>query len=388
MAAPPILPPPLDVAALRARLERRFRVYDVQSDENVVAFFVDRDRATMEREFEELKAELKAEGFVPILKYQGGEHAIYVLRTPPRRHRGWKLNLVLFLATLATTTLAGAVEAFSYYAHDWDVSSHTQAEYFAAVFTAKYIGLGFLTFALPLMLILTIHEMGHFVMTRRHGMEATLPFFIPVPPLIGLNIGTFGAFIAMREPMPNRKALFDIGASGPIAGFLVAVPVLLIGFALTASDHFVLTTEALKNTINIGTPLLYDLLAQPFHLPTNVLTHPTAFAGWVGLFVTAINLLPAGQLDGGHIASAMFGDRAKYASYASVVGLLGLGFAPYVGLPGSENWIFFGILIFLLGVRHPPTLNAVSTLDVKRMAIGWATFAIGVLCFTLIPVSG
>jgi hypothetical protein len=384
------MPAPLDVPALRARLEQRFRVYDVQSDEHVVAFYVDApDRAQLERDFETLKHELRAEGLVPLLKYQGGEHAIYILRSPPRRPKGWKLNLVLFLATVVTTTLAGAVEAFGYFQRDYDIAHHTSAQYYAAMFQPWNLFLGFVTFALPLLLILGIHEMGHYVMTKRHGMEASLPYFIPVPPLIGLNIGTFGAFISMREPMPNRKALFDIGAAGPIAGFVVAVPVLLIGLWQMAL-HPVIVPATGGGTFQLGTPLLYDLLAWPFHLPDNVLTHPTAYAGWVGLFVTAINMLPAGQLDGGHIASAMFGDRARYASYAAVVGLLGLGLAPMLGYPqyGYDGWLFFAMLIGLLGVRHPPTLNAVSTLDAKRRLIGWATFLMGALCFTLIPVSG
>jgi len=385
VATPPVALPTLDIPSLRARLERSFRVYDVQSDEHVVAFYVDAPRATLETEFEAIKKELREQGLVPLLKYQGGEHAIYILRSPHRVKRGYKLNVILFLATLATTTLAGAVEAFSYYHHDYDVSAVTQTQYLGAMFTWESIGLGFLTFALPLMLILGIHEMGHYVMTRRRGMEASLPYFIPVPPFLGLNIGTFGAFISMREPMPNRKALFDIGAAGPIAGFIVAVPVLIIGLFMMALHPVLLASDA-KGTISIGTPLLYDLLAYPFHMPSNVLTHPTAFAGWVGLFVTAINMLPAGQLDGGHIASAMFGERAKYASYAAVVGLLGMGIAPMLGYPGYDGWLFFALLIGLLGVRHPPTLNGVSTLDTKRQVVGWATFLIGALCFTLIPV--
>jgi Zn-dependent protease len=377
----------LDVGAIRSRVEQRFRVYDVQGDDNVLAFFVHAEHGTLESDFESLKRDLRAEGLLPLLKYQGGEHAIYVVRNPTRARRGWKLNAALFAATLLTTTLAGAFSAFSYYHHDFDTSNVTELQYIQQVFSLGTLWLGFLTFALPLMAILTIHEMGHYVMTKRHGMDASLPFFIPVPPFIGLNIGTFGAFIGMREPMPNRKALFDIGAAGPIAGFFVAVPVLLIGLALMAA-HPVLVSAHETGSVTIGTPILYDLLAAPFHLPENALTHPTAFAGWVGLFVTAINLLPAGQLDGGHIASAMFGERARFASYAAVVGLLGLGVSSMLGFPGYQGWIFFALLIGFLGVRHPPTLDGVSGIDTKRLVIGWATFVMGVLCFTLVPVSG
>lgn len=384
--AAPASPPVLDIAALRLRLETKFRVYDVQSDEHVVAFYVDAPKETLERDFEELKRELRAEGLIPLLKYQGGEHAIYILRSPQRVKRGYKLNLVLFLLTVATTTLAGAMQAYSYYGPQ-DLSEITQSEALRQMVAVPMLGLGFLTFALPLLLILGIHEMGHYVMTRRHGMEASLPFFIPVPPLGFTPIGTFGAFIAMREPMPNKKALFDIGAAGPIAGFVIAVPVVLLGLYLTGYYGVLASTSDSGGTV-IGTPLLFDALALPFNIPDNVVLHPTAFAGWVGLFVTAINMLPAGQLDGGHIASAMFGDRARYASYGAVAALFAVGIAPMFGFPGSESWLFFAILIGLLGIRHPPTLNAVSSLDGTRMLIGWGTFVMGALCFTLIPFPG
>lgn len=380
-------PPVLDVASLRAQIERKFRVYDVQTDEHVVAFYVDAVRETLESDFHQLKQELKAQGLVPLLKYQGGEHAIYVLRTPQRRRRSWKLNLALFLATLVTTTLAGAFSAYLYYHEGAALADMTRADYFAAVFAPANLALGFLTFALPLMAILTIHELGHYVLARKHGMEASLPFFIPVPPIIGLNIGTFGAFISMREPMPNRKALFDVGAAGPIAGFLVAVPVLLVGLTLMYLSP--VTVDSTSDTsVSLGTPLLWDLLAMPFNLPENVLTHPTAFAGWVGLFVTAINLLPAGQLDGGHVASAMFGEKARFASYAAVGALLTLGILPLFtdGRFGYDGWLFFAVLIGFLGIRHPPTLDGVSGIDGKRMLLGWATFAMGILCFTLVPI--
>lgn len=389
----------LDLPQIRARIERRFRIYDVQAEEHVLAFFIDAPAETLENEFDDLKRELKPDGLIPVLKYQGGEHSIYVLRNPIRTKRGWKVNLALFIATLVTTTLAGAFTAFEYYNQDWSKGEHFRNEYFAAVLAPESILLGFITFALPLMLILTVHEFGHFIAAKRHGMEASLPYFIPVPPFLGLNIGTFGAFISMREPMPNRKALFDIGAAGPIAGFLVAIPVLLVGFVLMQTNPVLVDAGATEETVSLGTPLLWMLLSLPFDFAENSFTHPTAFAGWVGLFVTAINLLPAGQLDGGHIAAAMFGERARYASYAAVIGLIGLGLAPLLApiglpwggeytLPGYDGWLFFALLIGFLGVRHPPTLNAVSTLDRKRVLIGWATFAIGVMCFTLVPISG
>lgn len=405
--AGPIPPLAFDVPALRARVERRFRVYDVQQDEHVVAFFVDvrsgsedadaRTRAssgpqaTIETEFAALKAELKEEGLVPLLKYQGGEHSIYVLRTPYRaKKRTWKLNLVLFLITIATTTTAGSFAAYHYFAGSGGFSDLTEMDYIRQALSAQYLFLGFLTFALPLMTILTVHEFGHYIAARRHGMDATLPYFIPVPPppIFPTLLGTFGAFIQMREPMPNRKALFDIGVAGPLAGLAIAIPVLLIGFALMAAAPVQVTDT--DDTLTLGTPLLYSALSWPFGFDdSNILTHPVAYAGWWGIFLTAFNLLPAGQLDGGHVAAAMFGERARYASYSVVVLLLALSFVPgFFGYPNSSGWILPAILVALLGLRHPPTLDGVSKLDSRRTWIGWGAFALGVLCFTPIPLSG
>lgn len=382
--------PTLDVASLRSRVEQRFRVYDVQSDEHVVAFFVDAPRETLETDFDALKRELKPDGLLPLLKYQGGEHAIYVLRSPTRTKRGWTINLVLFLLTVVSTTLVGSASGMFYYGTGGSLAEITQQEYYVQIFQPANLLTGFLVFSLPLLGILAVHEFGHYHFARKHGVDASLPFFLPVPPLLGISaieIGTFGAFISMREPMPNRKALFDIGVAGPLAGLAIAIPVLLIGFALSAASAVTVPADG-DSTITLGTPLLFDWLEIPFGLDDNVLIHPVAYAGWVGLLVTSINLLPAGQLDGGHMAAAMFGERARYTSYAAVLGLFAIGIAPFFGFPGFQGWLLFAVLIGFLGIRHPPTLDGVSGIDQKRMIIGWATFALGILCFTLVPVPG
>jgi len=224
------------------------------------------------------------------------------------------------------------------------------------------------------MFILGVHEMGHYLMARRYGMNASLPYFIPAPPPI--IFGTFGAFISIRDPMPNRRALFDIGIAGPLSGFVAAIPVVMIGLYLTTGD--VDDVGRSGDYILLHLPLLYVLL-QHLVPPSGTLLHPTAFAGWVGLLVTAMNLLPAGQLDGGHIARAFLRDRAKYAAYGSIAVLLLLGLA----FPG---WIVFAFLIFFLGVRHPPPLDDVTTLDGKRKAMGAVVVLVMVLSFVPIPM--
>lgn len=386
------------VAELRTIVERHFPVYDVQFDENVAAFFVNVDAASLEPSFDALRSELKPEGLVPILRFQGAEHQIYVVHRQERKFRSNVVNLVLFLATWLTTTFAGASHWFFYTHTDLDVATVTRSEFLARMYLdPTNWAMGFVFFALPLMFILGVHEMGHYYYTRRHGMQASLPFFIPFPGG-SPDIGTLGAFISMREPIPHRKALLDIGASGPLAGFVVAIPVLILGFFLMKMDP-VNVELGREGVVTIGTPLLYNLLATPFGFTDSQFIHPTAFAGWVGLFVTAINLLPAGQLDGGHIATAMFGDRARWLSYGTVVLLTILGFGipafaipgtglEFGGLAGYSGWIIFAILVLFLGATHPPTLNSVSPLDGQRWIVGLVTFSLIILCFTPVPLSG
>ncbi len=376
----------LGIDQLQRIVEQRFQVYDVRADDQAVAFYiqVDAPGEALGRAFEKLRKDLKPRGLVPLLKYEGGEHTIYVLEKPTRNHRSNTTNLVLFILTWITTTLAGMLTWFSYANPNLDIHGMTSMDYMAAVFSPGNALWGFLTFALPLMLILGIHEMGHYVMTKRHGMEASLPFFIPLPPVMAVNIGTLGAFISMREPIPNRKALLDIGVAGPIAGFVVTVPVLLVGLFLMWLDP--VTAAPGGELIGIGTPLLYDALAYPFNIPENAVIHPTAFAGWVGLFVTAINLLPAGQLDGGHMASALMADRAHILSYLTVGLLVALGLGiPQLGIEGFGSWLLFALLIAVLGIRHPPTLDNVTELDARRRMVGFATFAIFIFSFTPVP---
>jgi Zn-dependent protease len=222
------------------------------------------------------------------------------------------------------------------------------------------------------MLILGTHELSHYYMSKRHGVAASLPFFIPsFPP-----IGTFGAFISMRDPIPNRKALIDIGLAGPIGGILIAIPVTLIGLYLTALDPHTIAVIPDGGMIRINTSILFDLLQRMVPIPGDSQIHPMAFAGWVGILVTAINLLPAGQLDGGHVARGLLGNNAKYLSYGVIAALLVMGMF-YTG------WLIFGFLILLLGLRHPAPLNDLSPIGGHRKIIG--VFAIVLLLITFTP---
>ncbi|MGQ0535534.1 MAG: site-2 protease family protein [Methanobacteriota archaeon] len=383
--AGPAFVDPLTLDAVRPVVERRFRVYDTRADEHVLLFYVQLSSADLEGDFGRLKTELQERGLVPILRYEGGEHAIFVVRKPYLTERGRGVNVALFLLTVLTTVMAGILAYYPYANPGADMAEASLGSIFAP---ANWFW-GFLYFSLPLLVILGIHELGHYVWARRHRIAASLPFFIPLPPIFGVNIGTMGAFISMREPMPGRKALLDVGAAGPIAGFVVAIPITVIGLFLMAADPVLIPdTEGLNF---LGTPLLYDLLARGFDFAENQIIHPTAFAGWVGLLVTGINLLPAGQLDGGHIAAALFGDRAKYLSYAAVFALVILGFGlpaygPFPGFAGYGGWILMALLVAFMGVQHPPTLNNVTGIDGKRRLVGLVCLVILVLTFTPAPI--
>ena len=278
--------------------------------------------------------------------------------TDTRRDRvNLPLHIALFGATLVTTSMAGAFQ----------LGANPLSDPASII-----VGL---PFSCTLMAILLCHEMGHYLVARSHGVQASLPYFIPGPPFL---IGTFGAFIRMRAPTANRQVLFDVGAAGPWAGVVVAVPAVIIGLQFSQ----VSTTIQTGTGLIFGDSLLFSLLAWlSLGVSVNQVTivpHPIALAGWVGLFVTFINLLPVGQLDGGHISYALFGRYQKWISRGFLVVILFLGFQ---GWPG---WFFWAVMLSFLGVDHPPTWDHFSTLDPRRQVGGWLTLLL--LAITFIPV--
>lgn len=269
------------------------------------------------------------------------------------------VHLILFVATLATTTIAGALNA--------NVPWEELDERWAAG----------LPFSLSLMGILLCHEMGHYLCARAHGVRATLPFFLPAPPWPFL-IGTFGAFIRLRSLPPSRRALFDVGAAGPWAGFLVALPVAWVGLELSEIQRVPPTFAGLY----FGDSLLFKglswLVVGPVPYGFDVFLHPVGMAGWFGLFVTGLNLLPIGQLDGGHVIYALFGRGHRYVARGFLLTLLALGFLGWAG------WFLWAILVTVAGIDHPPTTDRETPLDPRRRVAAWATLALFVV--TLVPV--
>jgi Zn-dependent protease len=273
------------------------------------------------------------------------------------------LNLILFILTFITTTIAGAAQR--------GVNLWAEPGQFT-------IGL---PYALALMLILAAHELGHYFAARAHNMKVTLPYFIPVP----FALGTFGAFIQMKSPSDTRRTLFDVGVAGPLAGLVFAVPALLIGLKQSAVVLGFGSDSLLQGGAGVGSSFLFALLAK-FALGTAIteghqlILSPLAFAGWLGLLVTALNLLPIGQLDGGHIAHTLFGGKNSHIiGWVALFSLFLLGLFVWSGL---SIWAI--IVFFIAGTKSVPPLNDVTHLDKIRVAIG--AFAFVLLFLILIPV--
>jgi membrane-associated protease RseP (regulator of RpoE activity) len=232
-----------------------------------------------------------------------------------------------------------------------------------------------LPFAFTLMLILLSHELSHYFASKAHRTEATLPYFIPAPSIIG----TFGAFIKMKSPIISRRALIDIGASGPIVGFVFSVAASIAGLAGSS----VAELDPADGFLSLGDNLLFSALSRLIlGVPPeghDILLHPVAFAGWIGLFVTSLNLIPIGQLDGGHIAYALGGPLHRRISIALVAVLAVLGLSLWPG------WAMWAALMVILGIKHPPVLYWETPLDPRRRLLGWTALIIFVITFTPEP---
>jgi membrane-associated protease RseP (regulator of RpoE activity) len=244
--------------------------------------------------------------------------------------------------------------------------------------TPEKIYLG-LPFSLTLLLILLTHEFSHYFMSRRHNVSATLPYFIPAPTLIG----TFGAVIKMKPPIFDRRALIDIGASGPIGGFAVSIVAAVVGLSYSEVLPVKEIQEA-GGAMSLGNSIIFHFIGNVIMdfdpARYDIILHPVAFAGWVGFLVTSINLLPIGQLDGGHISYALFGERHRLISIGLILLLIVLG------IVYSYIWIIWALLMVVIGYRHPPVVYPQIQLDRKRRAVGWISLVIFILTFTPIPV--
>ena len=288
--------------------------------------------------------------------------------------QGWWLNLLLFALTLLSTTIFGFALARAFSTGEPLNVSLVFAGYERLAHGDTHLWSG-LQFSVPLLLILLAHEFGHYFDCRRWKVDGSLPYFLPSPTLFG----TCGAFIRIRSPIYSRKALFDIGVSGPIAGFVMLVPFLVLG----VSFSHIVPTAANQARFVFGTPLaLRALEALRFpHVPTGYVSlHPVAVAAWAGLLATAINLLPMGQLDGGHILYAVLGERwHRFVTLTFIGVLVVLGFFYWA-------WWVWAVLLFLFGRRHPLVYDQ-TPLSRGRIWLSVAALAMFLLSFSLVPVS-
>lgn len=370
----------MDIDYISAIIGREFPIYRTEIRGDRAAFFINPsyNLETLEKGFDRIRLELVPKGYIPFLTREHGEFLILVGTKPKTHPMGIWANIIMFILTVISTIAAGAVMWAEFISPEKFTSTSGPDPIFIAWSSPANWFNGALFFALPLMLILGIHETGHYLMAKKHKVSSSLPFFIPAPPPIFM-LGTFGAFISMRDPIPNRKALVEIGAAGPIAGFIVALPVTLVGLHLT-NIYDITVVQRTGEVIYLGVPPIFAVLETILPVSEDAALHPTAFAGWVGLFVTFLNLLPAGQLDGGHIARAILGEKSKFLSFMVVAFLFTMGIFFFTG-----TWLLFALLVLFLGLRHPPSLNEFSLLGTKQKLIAAFAGLMFVLCFTPQP---
>ncbi|MEE8401787.1 MAG: site-2 protease family protein [Candidatus Hydrothermarchaeaceae archaeon] len=349
-----------DIELFRLKVESGFHVHDSSVGKGVVAFNVS-PRNSHEESFEAVFKEFEGQDLVPLYKKtsEGFEILIIERKTKKREVRPI-VHFILLILTAITVTMAG---------YEWWADGN--------------IGQSIM-FAASLMGILGIHELGHFFMARRREIDATLPFFIPAPPMI-FPFGTLGAVIFMGSPVKTRNSLLDVGISGPVAGFLVSIPLAIIGLKLStivpistiAEEEYVFTMPLILQFISsyvFSGPLDPNSIIQP---------HPIAMAAWAGFFVTSLNVLPMGQLDGGHIIRGLFPVhfRKIYFGVAVLLASIAVFFV-------SPLWLFWVIFVWIMTrLNHPGPLNDVSELDKKKRIYGaLILLLLLILCFTPAPI--
>jgi membrane-associated protease RseP (regulator of RpoE activity) len=303
------------------------------------------------------------------LQKADGEEGAYFYRPPKQKYT---LNIILFFATLLTTILVGTNYYISFYLGE---KIPKDPELLRRLVSNPLTYLWGLPYALTIMGILFAHEMGHYISSRIHGVDATLPYFIPAPTLIG----TFGAVIRMKSPITSKRALFDIGIAGPLSGFIVAIPAIIYGIKLSRHVPAIPTREG----IYLGEPLIMKIIYKIFYpdAPSEftLLLHPIAFAAWFGILATAFNLFPIGQLDGGHILYSVIGRKTEILGKIFVLILIAMGFIFW------EGWLIWAGIIIILGTKHPPVYED-EPLDGKRKFLAIIALLMFVLSFTPVPI--
>lgn len=296
---------------------------------------------------------------------------------PGEKSKGLWFNLALFLLTIFSTFVVGLSWSASFeLAEDLAILPASEIEFNLWANPQVFLLSGL--YVIVLMTILVGHELGHYLTCRRYRLEATLPYFIPAPTLVG----TLGAFIRIRSPITRKSQLFDIGLAGPLTGFSLSLPALVYGMA----NSKMVPSLPQEGTIYFGEPLLLKaiekILFGSISNNYDIVLHPVGIAGWVGILITAFNLFPVGQLDGGHIAYALLGVRSRKLS-KFVLGLFIL-----MGLFFWVGWLVWAALILVLGLKHPQVADELEKLSPSRRVLGWVAVAIFILSFIPDPIKG
>lgn len=320
----------------------------------------------LETQFDTLRQRFEQFGYTPLIRDQDGEAVLIglpqVFRPKPTNPL---INLILFIATIFSTLLVGA----------W--YNDLPPTYWSMQSISAFLLSGW-PFSLSILLILGAHELGHYFAARFHKVHVTLPYFIPVPTIIG----TMGAFIAIREPIKNKRALFDIGASGPLAGLVFAIPIFAIGLA-TSELAFYIPSAYVGSSI-MTQVMMWAVLGEAYPAQgVDVALNAVAFAGWCGLLVTMMNLLPVGQLDGGHIAYVLFGKRARLFFWPAVLALMVITI--YFR---TTFWVLWILLLFIFGRFHAEPLDDVTDVGLPRKLVGVGIIILFLLIFIPSPFGG
>jgi membrane-associated protease RseP (regulator of RpoE activity) len=351
-----------------------FHVYEVSVDDDEIRYYGE-PLAPQEAVVQRLAPAFRERGYRVRVERTLGEHVLVAERRSPGVDGVPWTNVALFVATVVTTLLAGA----GWYGIPITETPLRAVE--AWPFAASVLG------------VLAIHELGHYVMSRYHDVEASLPYFIPVPTLLG----TLGAVIRMNDHIPSRRALFDIGVAGPLAGLVATVVVTAVGVSLppiqTASMVGGGAAATAATQVQLGYPPLIQLVAwavgQPLsYAEPGVVVNPVVVGGWVGAFVTFLNLLPVGQLDGAHVTRALVGDALSRVQQLVPVALFGLAGYLYVFEGGQAVgiWVLWGFIALVFGRVSGVTPLDRSPVGKGRWALGLLTLVLGVLSFTPIPL--
>ncbi|HVP26537.1 MAG TPA: site-2 protease family protein [Candidatus Bathyarchaeia archaeon] len=353
----PEAPLKFDFGQITSLVTAEFQLDEALLENSIPTYYLKQPQET-KQPFLRLLENLEPLNLIAFLRKQDGRVVLKVVSKPESKPSNVLVNWVLFFATIGTTFITGYL-----------LSSDMMNPF-----------LGGAAFTIAIMTVLGAHEMGHKLIANKRGMEATPPYFIPgPPPVLGfLGVGTFGAVIMQKSLSPNKDALFDVGASGPLIGFVVAVVAVVVGFPFSSYALFP------KDASTLPTPLLFYVVEQflsplgPIPHPTGNLLlginlHPVAFAGWVGLIVTMLNLLPAAMLDGGHVARALVGDGARLVlTVLSLAVLIISGYLPMA--------LF---VLFLAMYKHPGPLDDVSGLSRSRKLLTAVLVVVFVLCLSI-----